>query len=779
MPTSTDPSGNWNALRDALGQALDLGDADRQAYLDGLDPDLLRALRPLLDAALADDPVLDHPDVVLAPLAAADPTVAEGAVVGPYRIVALVGEGGMGRVYRARRADGAFDRTVAVKVVRQSLALAGADVAARLRRERDLLAALDHPGIARLLDGGETEDGVSYLVTEFVDGPPITEWAEAQDLDVRDRVRLLLDVARAVDHAHRRLVVHRDLKPSNVLVTEADGTPRPVVLDFGIAKLLDEPNDASNAFPLTRTGIRLLTPAYAAPELFEPGVSVTTAADVYGLGALLYELLTGRRPHDDVDGPPTTEPALPSRAVATADGEAPFDPAVRSRALRGDLDTICLKALHPDPARRYASAAALADDLERSLDGRPVEARPDSVAYLVGRFARRNRTAVVASVAVLTALVAGLVVSLSALQAERAARAEADEAADRAIEAADFLTNVLRTADPAATDGEPMTTRQSLDLSIGMLADVDSPILKGTLLTSLGAIYGYIGEFHLADSLLVESVRALTAAAPDGLDVHKAQLALGYVRWAAGDYEDAKRQLRLAYEGGKRFDAHLAVEAAYALAGFVGGEEAVVWAQRGLRDLRRLGTNPVEEAVFSGALARALLGSGRHEEAIEILRRALDELDGLGGEYGSQRAQLMADLSKALVAAGEWDEAETYALRSLAWRQTLVPSGSPRLYQHWIDVADMYATTERPQLAEAYYDSALTAAYALFPPNSVHRSASHLQRGQVRNRIGKFAGAEADALEALRIAEALTESGIVADATREIQIARRGHRVSR
>ena len=413
---------DWAAFDAALERALDLEDGARQAFLEGLDPDLSRALRD----ALAEDTMLDRRGDLIGslgdPEATPDAAAFQGTRVGSWQVEGLIGEGGMGRVYRARRADGAYQQTAALKVVRQSLALAGADVSGRLRRERALLAGLEHPGIARLLDGGETPDGVPYLVTEFVDGQPITTYAQANDLGVAERVRLVAQTARAVDHAHRRFVVHRDLKPSNVLVAERDGATQPVVLDFGIAKLLDDAeDDGSGAFPLTRTGMRLLTPAYAAPELYEPTGSITAAADVYGLGALLYEMLTGQRPHGDgASGPPTTDPARPSKRVEDATGEASTQPTgATSRALRGDLDTICLRALHPEPDRRYASAADLADDLEATLDGRPIAARRDSAGYVAGRFVRRNRALVGTAAVALAALIGGLGFSLMSLANER------------------------------------------------------------------------------------------------------------------------------------------------------------------------------------------------------------------------------------------------------------------------------------------------------------------------------------------------------------------------
>ncbi|MGB3545184.1 serine/threonine-protein kinase, partial [Rubrivirga sp.] len=526
----------WVEIDGALACALDLDGPSREGYLRDLEPALRDALEPVLRAALAEDPVLDHPPTLSGfPKTGEEHGVKEGARIGPYRIEGLVGEGGMGRVYRARRADGVFDQTVAVKIVRQSLALAGSNVSARLRRERDLLATLDHPGISRLIDGGETDDGVPYIVLEFVEGVPITDWVREHGLDIRERARLMAEVARAVDHAHRRFVIHRDLKPSNVLVADRDGGARPVVLDFGIAKLIDEAESATGVFPLTQTGMRLLTPAYAAPELYEPAATVTTAADVYGLGALLYETLTGSRPHDDAPrhGPPTTEPTRPSR-LAMGAGGARGGADRQSRVLRGDLDTICLKALHPEPSRRYARAADLAEDLERYLDGRPIVARRDAIGYVAGRFVRRHRAAVGAAFVALAALVGGLGVALVALQNERAARADSEAATSRAEEAATLLAGVFAAADPEPVVGRAVSAREALDASLSRVLSIESDPLRAYLLRVVGRAYIQMGDPYGADSLLERSLAAYGEAdtSPEAGD---ARIGLASTRLALGD----------------------------------------------------------------------------------------------------------------------------------------------------------------------------------------------------------------------------------------------------
>ncbi|MEO1633392.1 MAG: serine/threonine-protein kinase, partial [Bacteroidota bacterium] len=303
----------------------------------------------------------------------ADPAL--GSKVGRWRLAERVGRGGMGTVYRAERADGVVEQTAALKL----LDTMRPDVVARFAQERQILARLDHPSIARLLDGGATPEGRPYLVMEFVEGVPITDYAAQQRLSVDARLALFGDVCAAVQHAHQSLVVHRDLKPSNVLVTPEG---RVKLLDFGIARLL-EPGDDDT---LTRTEQRLLTPEYAAPEQVR-GEAITTATDVYALGVLLYELLAGTRPfdlpqkvlHEVARVIVEEEPERPSTAVTRADVLTLAGPAqTLRRRLAGDLDQICLKALRKAPARRYATPDALARDVQRHLDGHPVEARPDS-----------------------------------------------------------------------------------------------------------------------------------------------------------------------------------------------------------------------------------------------------------------------------------------------------------------------------------------------------------------------------------------------------------------
>jgi len=321
-----------------------------------------------------------------------------GERLGPYRVEAIVGHGGMGAVYRAVRDDAEYQQQVAIKLVRA--AAASPNTMLRFKRERQILARLAHPNIARLLDGGSTADGVPYLVMEFIEGEPITAWCQEHALSVEERLRLFLPLCDAVEFAHKRLVVHRDLKPANILVSE-EGVPK--LLDFGIAKLLDA-NEAGDA--ATQTGFEIMTPEYAAPEqvLGEP---VSPAADVYGLGLILYEMLTGHQAQKMTGYSAGT-------IAETVCQRAPAAPASWNAQLAGDVDSIIRMAIRKEPDRRYRSTGELARDIERHLNGRPVHARPDTLAYRVGKFVRRNQGAVAAGAVVCASLAVGLALSLNA-----------------------------------------------------------------------------------------------------------------------------------------------------------------------------------------------------------------------------------------------------------------------------------------------------------------------------------------------------------------------------
>ena len=533
----------WPRVRTVLEALEDDGGASLEALCAGPDgtpdPALVGAVRAALEAERAADAggFLEGSVVDDAPrLAAGDEPDAVGERVGPWEVTGLLGEGGMGVVYRARRADGAYDQGAALKLVGRGLA--PPSLLDRFRRERQILAGLRHPHVARLLDGGLTDRGQPYFAMELVDGEPITDYADRRGLGVEARVRLLRQVVGAVAYAHRRLVVHRDLKPSNVLVAEADGGPRATLLDFGIAKLLDAeaaPGAGGlEAGPRTRTGA-LLTPEYAAPEQVSGG-EVTTATDVYALGVLLYELLAGRRPHG-------LEGLTPS-GVERALEAVPPPPSSVAGAKLGDLDAVCLKALAPEPDRRYASADALGDDLDRVLAGLPVEARAPTARYRASRFVKRHPAGVAAAAAFVVLLVGFGVVS--SLQARRLAT---ESAKARAVSA--FVLGLFEASDPGRARGVEATAGELLARGAERAQAMDGPPeVRAELLRTLGEVHLKLGAFEEARPLL-EGAGALAReyGGPDGLATALNLLAGLEARVRRLDAAEALAREALALEG--------------------------------------------------------------------------------------------------------------------------------------------------------------------------------------------------------------------------------------
>ncbi|HWZ99701.1 MAG TPA: protein kinase [Candidatus Dormibacteraeota bacterium] len=420
----------WQQIKKVLEVALALDTAERGPYLDKTcanDADLRQEVESLLASHQPTGKnILDEP---LANILAAEPAPARHAMgtgqrIGAYKIIEEIGRGGMGEVYRAVRADGEFTKEVALKTVRGGFDVAS--VVERFRNERQILASLDHPNIARLYDGGTSDEGIPYLVMELVDGVLIDSYCDADKLNITRRLELFVQVCSAVQYAHQRLVIHRDIKPGNILVTK-EGVPK--LLDFGIAKILDP------ATTMNVTLVRPMTPEYASPEQIR-GEPITTASDVYSLGVVLYQLLAGRSPyrtetrtrHELSEAITNTEPERPSTAILR---RIPSDGADRGKRtaeqlcdvregslsklqkrLAGDLDNIVLKALRKEPQRRYSSVEQLAEDLRKHLDGRPVSARKDSWSYRSGKFIRRHKVGVTASALAAAMLVAGVVVTL-------------------------------------------------------------------------------------------------------------------------------------------------------------------------------------------------------------------------------------------------------------------------------------------------------------------------------------------------------------------------------
>ena len=395
---------DWQRVDDLLQSALDREPSQRAPFLDEAcagDQALRQQVEALLSADHQASDFLERPAIETGTSLATESAGGSlvGRRIGAYRILRELGRGGMGAVYLAERADEQFRKLVAIKLVQHGMDSDA--ILHRFRSERQILASLDHPHIATLLDAGTTDDGVSYFIMEYVEGQPIDVYCATHGLSTRERLHLFGLVCAAVQHAHEHQVVHRDLKPSNILVTEA-GVPK--LLDFGIAKLLT-PDSVRPMANVTTVGLRPMTPAYASPEQVR-GEPVTPASDVYALGVLLYELLAERPPYCVAGETPDGI----ARAICEEDPKKPSTAATLRRALAGDLDNIVLMALRKEPSRRYGSVVQFADDLRRHLEGRPVLARRDSLGYRASKFVTRHKTAVVSSVAAVMATVAAVAV---------------------------------------------------------------------------------------------------------------------------------------------------------------------------------------------------------------------------------------------------------------------------------------------------------------------------------------------------------------------------------
>jgi serine/threonine-protein kinase len=537
-----------------------------------------------------------------------------GGVVGPYRLLSPVGEGGMSSVWLAERTDGVLRRKIALKLPHW---WALSKLTERATQEREILASLEHPNIGRLYDAGITDDGRPYLALEYIEGKAIDVYCREHGLAVRARVALISQIARAVAYAHSRLIVHRDLKPSNILV-DAQGQVH--LLDFGIAKLIEEGSAANKA--LTQVGARVLTPEYASPEQIT-GSPITTESDVYSLGVVAYELLAGKRPYTFKSSLTADWDVLSSevRAPSTVTDERTI-----ARSLRGDLDTIVLKALKKEPNERYATAAAFADDLDRFLRGDPVVARPDSASYRLRKFAVKHRIAVGAAAAVVLALAAGLAVASWQLRVARAEKRRAEEVKE-------FVASIFRSADPYFTGEQQMKASQLLTLAKERIDRemASQPESSVELLAIVGEAQANLEEYDAARETLQAALDLSARKLPNGnIHTSQARAQLATIHANEREFDLAKRELDAVIPELRDYGrpAVRALVNALQTRGFMAGDEGD--GERAIADMREavdiaeesLGENDSETILAKRQLAQEYLMAGRPAEAVEESREA-------------------------------------------------------------------------------------------------------------------------------------------------------------
>jgi len=734
----------WIRLADLVPDALALPTGERDAFLeaacrheDGTVDAELRAEAARLVAA-SDD--ADASGALASPMAGvAAQTGAVPEAVGPWRVTGMLGEGGMGVVYRAERADGLFERAVALKQIRPGL---GGALAGRLDAERQLLARLEHDGIARLYDGGVSDKGVPYVVMELAEGAPITEHADDAGLDVEARVRLFVRVCEAVAYAHQRLVVHRDLKPSNVFVTP-DG--RPKLLDFGIAKLL---GDDSIASALTRTQAAL-TPSYAAPEQLTRG-EVTTATDVYALGVMLYELLAGQRPYSLAD----TTAAEAERIVCETTPPLPSSVAGdRARQLRGDLDVIVLKALAKEPERRYPSAEALAADLRRHLDGVPIEARPPTARYRASRFVRRNRAGVAAAALVAVALAVGAGVALW-----QAAEARAEATKAEAMNG--FLVGLLESADPTI-EGRDVRVASLLDRAALTLDSVfaGQPDVEATMRMTLGETYYQLGLYDEAEA---QYARALALREPlfgtRHPDVVRAQKQLAFL-WVQQDRLDpADSLLTIALASARTFRGEdellgTVLSTLGSVRYWQGDPEASLDFHLQAAEAMEKADEPneVEIAAAYGNVAVALHALGRDDEALVYMERELEVYRRAYEPTNARIAMALRNLSAGYFGVRRYDDAVRTNEEAIALFRRTVDPDSPDLATTLSNHAPTLIKVGRYAEAEAAAREAMGIYERTVGTETQNYAAALLKASQAQELQGETAEAEAGIRRAITI----------------------------
>ncbi|MEM9593299.1 MAG: tetratricopeptide repeat protein [Acidobacteriota bacterium] len=718
----------WRRIRGLFDEVCDLPAAPRVERLDQVaadDPELARYVESLLlDEGELED-VLERP-LVSPP--SFDPETSgplpeatlEGERLGPYRLERRIGMGGAGVVYLATRADGAFDQRVAVKVLRPTMA--SGETIRRLQDERQILANLDHPNVARVFDGGTTTHGLPYLVLEHVDGEPIDRYCDSRRLGSAERLALMRQVCDAVHYAHQNLVVHRDLKPSNILVT-AEG--RVKLLDFGIAKILDSGVVGAEG-KSTEVWVRPMTPSYASPEQIR-GEAVTTATDTYALGVLLFELLVGRLPYA-VGGKSLSElerlvcelPApRPSQAMGDLEpelrerlaGNRGVSPKTQRTSLEGDLDTIVEVCLRKEPGQRYGSVRELGDDLRRHLENFPVLARRESRAYRWRRWLRRNRLP-----AALTASAAAFVVAWGIHATWLLDRVAAERDGARAT--LDFVKGIVRLADPERAGDEQWTLRQVLDQRSESLdrAFPHQPRIRAELSGLLGQIQLSLGEHEQAQGLLERSLRTWDSLPdPDSAEQVRTLVSLGEVERERGNYtaaaEKARRALDLALRdhGDRHPLTVLALNLDVTVFCYRGDLEPALEPARRALDLAQEVLTPEDprhvEALTNLAYVRK--GLGDLDEAEVLYRRALELHRSLWPGPHPLTADLLANLAALLHRQKRWGEAERLSRESLTMRRTFFDPEDRRIAQSLYNLSQTLRALGRSEEARATLEEAL------------------------------------------------------------------------
>ena len=678
-------------------------------------------------------------------------------------------------MYLAERADAQFEQQVAIKVVHGGT-LSRA-VQSRLKMERQILAQLDHPNIAHLIDGGSLPDGSAYIVMEYVDGAPIDEYCDAHSLDIRARLKLFQSVCAAVHYAHQNLIVHRDLKPSNILVTSG-GTPK--LLDFGIAKLLDERQAGSHTLAVTHADIRIMTPDHASPEQVR-GQAITTSSDVYVLGVLLYKLLAGTSPFvissmrlAEIERAICEKDPLPaSQVVQTDESESSqFLAAARStnarklrRILQGDLDNIVAMAMRKEPERRYGSAQELVGDIQRYLDGLPVIARRDTLSYRATKFLKRHWLPVGAGISAALMIVAFAITTYEQSRrisaesnrvVQQRERAENERA--RAEEVSTFLVDLFKLTDPQENRGNQVTARELLDSGAKRLQAglQDQPNTKAALLSTVGAVYDSLGQFQVAEPILDESLR-LQGAGDDTsrlntlLELGRARMGAGNLSGAEAPLQEALHLAQIRFGAGSPQSAH--VLWGLGILRFEQGRlsESKDLYQRALGLMESAKTPQTDASQVLDDLASVYmreqqwaLAKEAYERALEIDRRVL-------GDDHPRLVVYLSNLATAVQNMGDLKRAETLFRDAIERNRRAYGDNHPDGVAAKENYALLLQREGRLTEAEPLLRQALAAKLTLYGPDHYKVGYSHVSLALLLHDKGDLAGSESEFRQALAV----------------------------
>ncbi|MCI0601549.1 serine/threonine-protein kinase [bacterium] len=798
----------WKQIEKIFFEAADLPIQERILFLEEScinDPELKQEVESLLRQEDGTETILKTLiSNAVESLPQNEITDLTGTRIGAYRITGLIGQGGMAQVYKATRDDDQYQKIVAIKIIRQDVV--PSLLIHRFWYERQILANLEHPYIARFLEGGTTEDRIPYFVMEYIEGEPITAYCDKHGLTIQKRLELFRQVCDAVQYAHRNLVIHRDLKPSNIMVT-SEGIPK--LLDFGIAKFLNP--ELSAAIPTTTlTSICLMTPEYASPEQVR-GQPVTTATDIYSLGLLLYELLTSQRAQQfrtksiaEIERVVCErQPEAPSSIVTssasttTKIGMKKSNPKKLSRKLAREVDSIVLMAIHKDPQNRYRTAVEFSDDISRYMDGLPIRARTQTWGYRAIKFVRRHKTAV-ASASIIALLLAGLAAVMT-IQASRIAKER-----DRANKVTEFLVDLFEVSDPDETRGNTVTARELLDASAKKIERElgEQPEVQAALMNTMGRVYQNLGLSHTSVTLFEKALQIRKRElGEENVEIASTMDDLSSALSDAGRYSEAEAIARKSliirrklhgnehtdvavsldtlavslFLNGKYDEAEAALREALTIHQKVTGEESieVAWSLNNLANVLRFkGKDKEAEPLYRQSLAicrnlfgnnhretlnsmknlgRLLLDNADYDGAEVLFSEALDLSRKVLGENHPDLANAMWNLALVMRAKKRYTDAETLLRDGLILRRKSLGNQHPKVATHLYTLGVLLVDKGDFDEAESLLSEAGLLWQKTLPPNHDNHANIFWMLGHVRMQKGNPKEAETQFRKALEI----------------------------